>query len=74
MENVNINFTKTAKKLNWYMLQYPLSNECYWSFLDDKDNVIIDGNHTIPQATIDKWGTDDSVISNYLLNDARVGR
>jgi hypothetical protein len=42
--------------------------------MDDNDKVLADGNHNIPQEVIDTWGTDDGVISEYLINTAKVGQ
>jgi hypothetical protein len=74
MRNLSIKITAVATKFKWYMLRYPESNECYWALMDDNDKVLADGNHNIPQEVIDTWGTDDGVISEYLINTAKVGQ
>lgn len=69
MRNVNITVTTVATKLIWWMLNYPISNECYWSLRNENEKILAEGNCTIPQETIDTWGTDDSIIENYLVEN-----
>ena len=74
MVQVKITVTAVATKLVWWMLNYPVSNECYWSLRNDDEKILVEGNHSIPKEVIDQWGTDDSYIENYLINDAKVGQ
>ena len=34
--------------------------------------TVTDGNVTIPQEVIDIWGTDDSVIENYIVSQLNI--
>lgn len=74
MKNVNITVTTVAKKFEWYMLNYPKTNNCYWALKNEEDKILAEGNEDIPQQVIDTWGADDSIIENYLLDTARVGQ
>lgn len=62
-----ITITKTATKLRWYMLNYPESTMSYYELQTEEGEVVTNGNMTIPQEVIDKWGTDDSIISDYIV-------
>ena len=74
MRDVNITVTAVATKLVWWMLNYPVSNDCYWSLRNDGEKILAEGNFKIPQEIIDVWGTDDRAIENYLLDTAKVGQ
>lgn len=39
----------------------------YYSLFDELDNKLLDGNVTVPYEVVSEWGTDDSVIINYVL-------
>jgi hypothetical protein len=65
---MEITITKTATKLKWYMLNYPISNQSYWELLTNNNEIISNGNVMIPQETIDVWGTDDKIIEDYILS------
>lgn len=67
MAQVNITVTTVATNIEWYMLNYPKSNACYWALKDADNKLLKEGDHSIPQNVIDSWGTDDSVIENYLV-------
>ena len=71
---LNIRITAVATKIRWYMLRYPETNSCYWALQDSSDKTLAEGNINIPQEVIDTWGTDDSIIENYLVNVAKVGQ
>jgi hypothetical protein len=49
------------------MLNYPESTMSYYELQTEEGEVVTNGNMTIPQEVIDKWGTDDSIISDYIV-------
>jgi hypothetical protein len=65
---MEITITKTATKLKWFMVSYPVSNDSYWELRTDNDELILNGDIMIPQEVIDVWGTDDKVIEDYILS------
>ena len=66
---MEITITKVATKMKWYMLNYPVSNISCYELYTEKDEFILNGNITIPQEVIDTWGTDDSTIQHYILEE-----
>lgn len=59
---------KTGLYLQWYTINYPLSNTAYWSIQEDKSNtkILLSGNVELPEDLVDRWGTDDSVIPKWM--------
>lgn len=68
MIDINVTVTSVASKFDWWMLNYPKSNDCYWALKDNDGKLLKEGNYTIPTNVIDGWGTDDSHIQNHLIN------
>jgi hypothetical protein len=64
---MEITITKVATKIRWYMLNYPAGTTSYYELQTESGEMITNGNITIPQEVIDIWGTDDSVIENYII-------
>lgn len=64
---MEITVTKVATKIRWYMLNYPVSNMSYYELQTESGEMVSNGNITIPQEVIDIWGTDDSIIENYII-------
>lgn len=64
--------TKIATKIRWYMLNYPESTTSYYELQTEEGEIISNGNLIIPQEVIDKWGTDDSVIENYIVEQLSI--
>jgi len=65
---MKITVTKTATKLSWYMLNYPMTNNSYWELKTNDDELVLKGDVMIPQEIIDVWGTDNKIIEDYILS------
>jgi hypothetical protein len=69
---MKITITKTATKIRWYMLNYPEGTTSYYELQTESGETVSRGNVTIPQEVIDVWGTDDSVIENYIIESLAI--
>jgi len=65
---MEITITKTATKLRWYMVNYPITNNLCWELKTNDDKSILSGDIMIPQEIINVWGTDDKIIEDYSLS------
>lgn len=61
-------FNTSLTKLRWN-LSYP-DNVAYYQLTTDSDLVLKDGQCFIDDATVQSWGTDDSVITNAIIASA----
>jgi hypothetical protein len=69
---MEITITKTATKIRWYMLNYPEGTRSYYELQTESGEVVSNGTLNIPQEIIDVWGTDDSVIENYIIKSLAI--
>lgn len=61
-------FNVTATKIGW-ILSYP---DCiaYYQLLDDLEVKLYEGHYIVDQSIVQLWGTDDSIITNAIVNAA----
>jgi len=45
---------------------FPQTVEVFWKLIGDSNSF--SGSTTIPNSVVSEWGTDDSVIQTYVLN------
>ena len=68
---VNAMAKDTAYQLTWtaFGLTRDTTQGCntYVQMFDRTGKKVLDFNCPIPAATVNKWGTDDSVIDDYIL-------
>ena len=64
---MEITITKTATRIRWYMLNYPEGTTSYYELQTENGETVSRGNMTIPQEVIAIWGTEDSVIEKYII-------
>lgn len=59
---------KTNGYLQWYAVNYPLTNTVYWSLCETANGGkgIAEGSYILPEEVLETWGTDDSVIPKHL--------
>jgi len=59
-------FGKTITQISW-RINYP-DNMIYYTLQSAEGISLKDGNWIVPNEIIQSWGTDDSVISDALIN------
>lgn len=50
------------------------TSRVFWQLFNDNDLQLLNGDLVIPEATHNAWGTDDSVIEDYVLNQLNLER
>lgn len=63
----------TAKYLDVKVLSFDISPTdgiiLYWSVHDENGLMLLEGNMNFPQEQYDSWGTDDSVVSDWVMTE-----
>jgi hypothetical protein len=63
----------TAKYLDVKVLSFDISPTdgiiLYWSVHDENGLMLLEGNINFPQEQYDSWGTDDSVVSDWVMTE-----
>lgn len=75
IEPVVIPTKGTATKLEIRVLTFGLNSTSattYWSLLTDTNQVVLDGNLVIPSEVFLNWGTDDSIIEDYVIDELNL--
>jgi len=72
MKEITITTTKVITKIKWFMTGYPVSTMSYYELQTESGEVVSSGTLNIPQEVIDIWGTDDSVIENYIIENLAI--
>jgi hypothetical protein len=67
MKEITIITTKVITKIKWFMTNYPVGTMSYYELQTESGEIVSSGTVNIPQEVIDVWGTDDSVIENYII-------
>jgi hypothetical protein len=49
---------------------FPTSIDVTWTVTGD--NITSSGVMTLPQSIVDQWGTDDTVVENYVLQQLNL--
>lgn len=52
---------------------FPDTVEVFWKLSGD-DNKSFEGNMTIPHEVVLNWGTDDSVLEDYVITQLNLTR
>jgi hypothetical protein len=69
IQPLNIAIKGIATQMNVLVLNFATNATTattYWQLFNDENECLLDGNYTLTEEQFNSWGTDNSVVNEYV--------